>query len=256
MMVQRNLMIEKVADGRKSKRSGTLTIQVASLSFHFPSASPPPRSSSSIKMNEQHANAQADAIAVCKSFLARFSSLLDAMIDMVDDIDIDAAGNDDPQNFSSNDVYRTTFTTVVTEAYDARSWHHYTIIWQYRDLLYRSVCRDFSLLHTPADACFQATVERWGGSLDAVEALWPFEVPRKTGAGDVASVCREMWAALRAVAAAGLREEARVGLCEFDAVAEGGVARRVVVMECVAEGLGARLADWVGRRLGVKLKRD
>lgn len=45
----------------------------------------------------------------------------------------------------------------------------------------------------------------------------------------------------------GLREEARVQLCEFDVVVEGGVRSDVV---CVADCA----AGWVGRRLGLKIR--
>ncbi|KAL0631770.1 hypothetical protein Q9L58_009360 [Maublancomyces gigas] len=191
-------------------------------------------------MDEEHAEAHADAIAVCQSFLWRLTLLDGAMIDRMDDRDLDGA-DFDLQHFSSNDVYRTTFTAVVTEAYDARSWRHYTILSQYHRLLHIRAHDDYSLLHAPTEAGFQATLERWGGGRDAVEARWPFEVPRETGADDMERVCRGMWAALRAVAVAGLREEARVGLCEFNVVVDGGVVQRDVVdvAECAAEGVGA-----------------
>lgn len=70
----------------------------------------------------------------------------------------------------------------------------------------------------------------------------------KTEAGDVARVCGEMWAALRVVAAAALREEGRVGLCEFDVVAEGGVVPTGVaeMTEWAVTGVGAWLVGWVG----------
>lgn len=203
---------------------------------------------------------QQRAIAVCESFRARLSSLDDAMYDIIDDTDGEAqlaAIGFVPQHFSSNDDYRRMFTVVVAEQFDPRKWHHFTILSQYRDLLDYRVVLDFSLLHYPAQPGFQEAVGRWG-SWEAVEARWPFEVPVQTGAGDVARVCRGMWAALRVVAAAALREEDRVGLCEFDVMVEGGVVRSGVAesMGGAEEGIGARLVGWVQRGLGVKMKQD
>lgn len=162
-----------------------------------------------------------------------------------------------PQHFSSNDVSRATFTVVVVEQFDPRNWRHFTILLRYLDLLYYSVVLDLWTLHYPAEGRFQEVVRRWG-SREVVEARWPFEVPVQTGAGDVALVCRGMWAALRVVAAAALREEDRVGLSELDVMVEGGVARRGVAesTELAAEGIGARLVGWVQRGLGVKMKQD
>lgn len=243
-----------VTDGSNSKRSGALTISVASPQLQLPWAAPP-SSPFSITMDQQQAHV---AIAVCKSFRARLSSLDDAMYDAIDDKDpdpeLDTAGVV-PQHFSSNDAYRTTFTVVVANQFDPRNWRHFTILSQYWHLLDYSVFLDLSLLHYPAEAGFQEAVRRWG-SCEAVDARWPFEIPVQTGAGDVTRVCRGMWAALRLVAAAALREEDRVGLCEFDVMVEGGVMRRGVAdtTGSAAEGVGARLVAWVQRGLGVKLK--
>lgn len=83
-------------------------------------------------MDQQPAHA---AIAVYEPFPTRLSLPEDATIDMIDDTDrspdLDAV-DDNPQHFSSNNVYRTTFTVVVAEAYDIRSWRHFTILSQYR----------------------------------------------------------------------------------------------------------------------------
>lgn len=208
-------------------------------------------------MDQQHANA---AIAVCTSFLARLSSLQDAIIDIADDVDPDPEldpNDGDPEQFSSNDIYRTTFAMVVSEEFDPRSVRHQAILLQYHRLLSHSVHHEHWVLFEPASAQYQAAVERWE-SWAAVGARWPFEVPEKTEARDVVRVCTGMWKALRMVAAAALREEARVGLCEFDVLAEGGVARRGVagVADVTAEGVGARIVGWAGRLCGVKTKQD
>ncbi|KAL0631755.1 hypothetical protein Q9L58_009384 [Maublancomyces gigas] len=253
--MRRNVKIDKVTDGSNSKRSGALTISLAPSQLDFPTASTPSSLSSSITMDQQQR-----AIAVCESFQARLSSLDDAMYNTIDDMDPDPeleATGFVPQHFSTNDAYRTTFTVVLAEQFDPRNWRHYTILLQYWHLLNYSVVLDFSLLHYPSQAGFQEAVGRWG-SWEAVDARWPFEVPVQTGAGDVARVCRGMWAALRVVAAAALREEDRVGLCEFDVMVEGGVVSRGVPesTEWAAEGVGARLVGWVQRGLGVKMKQD
>lgn len=197
------------------------------------------------------------AIAVCESFLARLSSLEDAMIDMADHTDPDPeldAADADPEYFGNNDMYRTTFAMVVAVSFDPRSWRHYTILLQYQQLLSNSVIREFWVLFEPTNARYQAAVGRWG-SWEVVGARWPFKVPAKTKAGDVAHVCSGMWAALRVLASAALMEEARVGLCQFDVLAEGGVARRDVTRLPV-EGVGTRLVAWAGRLWGVKMKQD
>lgn len=105
-------------------------------------------------MDQQYAHA---AIAVCESFRARLSSLDDALYNT--DLELDATGVV-PQHFSSNDAYRTTFTVVVAEQFDPRNWRHFTILWQYWHLLYCTVCRDFSLLHYPAEVGFREAVRR------------------------------------------------------------------------------------------------
>lgn len=80
-MVQRNLKREKVTNGSNGKRSGALTVPLASSRLHFASASPPSYLSSTIMMDQQHADA---SIVVCQSFLARLSSLGDAMYNRID----------------------------------------------------------------------------------------------------------------------------------------------------------------------------
>lgn len=205
-------------------------------------------------MDRQH------AITVCESFRARLSSLDNAMYNTIDDMDPDPefeATGVVPQHFGSNDAYRTTFTVLLAEQYDPRNWRHYTILWQYWQLLDYSVFQDLLLLQYPVQDGVQEAVGRWG-SWEVVDARWPFEVPVQTGAGDVARVCRGMWAKLRVVAAAALREEDRVGLCEFDVMVDGGVVRRCVSESTgwAAEGVAARLVGWVQRGLGVKMKQD
>lgn len=203
---------------------------------------------------------QQRAIAVCESFQARLSSLYDAMDNTIDDMNSEPEldGTDSvPQHFSSNDVSRATFTVVVAEQFDPRNWRHFTILVRYLDLLYSRVVRDLWTLKYPAEGRFQEAVRRWGSG-EVVEARLPFELPMQIEAGDVARVRRGMWAALREVATAALREEDRVGLCEFDVMVEGGVARRGVAESTglAAEGIGARLVGWVQRGLGVKMKQD
>lgn len=116
--------------------------------------------------------AHADTITVCGSFLERLTLLHGAMINVMDDSDLDRADTT-PQHFRSNDVYRTTFTTAVAKAYDARSWRHCTILSQYRRFLHVSVYDEYSLLHDPPDARFEVTLEWWRGGRDAVAVHGP-----------------------------------------------------------------------------------
>lgn len=251
--MQRNVKIDKLTtDGSNSKRSGALTVPLASSRLHFPS---PTSLSSSITMDQQQR-----AIAVCESFRARLFSLDDAMYNTIDDTDGDAelaANSVIPEHFSSQVEYRRTFAVVVGEEFDPHKWRHFTILMQYWSLLNHSVFIDILRLRNPARPGFQEALERWSSS-ESADARWPFELPVQTGAVDVTRVCRGMWAALRAVAVAALREEDRVGLCEFDVMVEGGVVRRGVVESrgWAVEGVGARLVGWVQRGLGVKMKQD
>lgn len=100
------------------------------------------------------------------------------------------------------------------------------MLWQYKNILISSALHDFVLLHDTADREHGAAGARWA-CWKAVAMRWPFDIPGETrAAGDFESVCRGMWTRLREVAAAALEEEARVGLCVFDMMAERGVIRR------------------------------
>lgn len=61
----------------------------------------------------------------------------------------------------------------------------------------------------------------------------------------MACVCKGMWAALRVVAAAVLREEDRVGLCEFDVMVERG-AEGCCGCDGVGSRGGKREVGWLG----------
>lgn len=196
-------------------------------------------------------------IARCNEFLKRLSSLEEAMFNSLD--------NTDPtttttglllQHFTSNAAYRATFLEVVAaDDFDFRSWRHHSILSQYLDLLYNSVCDDLWLLSDTAQTGHHDAMERWG-SWEAVRERWPFEVPVETSYGDeVQRVCADMWAALGVVAAAALQEEARVGQCWFDVTAERGVVGRCRVDNGNGtEGLLGSVRRWFSG--GKKMKQD
>lgn len=87
-----------------------------------------------------------------------------------------------------------------------------------------------------------AAGERWA-SWEVVEMRWPFDIDGETWtAGHFESACREMWSRLREVALTAFEEEeARVGRCVFDVMAERGVIRREEVDGGGAERIVGRV---------------